>query len=610
MQQEPYQAPAHKHAHHLHSIPPREKSTRTLILDHLLWMHATARFDARQRDSPAQCDPSAVPYGPQARQTVHRTAHVHPRPPSAAAQESNAKAEGLEKVLCAMLQQPPEGASLAQASLPNGVRLRLALGTLINELFADSQSTGVAHPNLNVNMPPAFDWGGYSTSTLPAPIVPLVHISSYNALSATALSSAVASSPLRPPSIISHYELPSPSVPFNAHGMNYMTSPRATPSTYKVFGRTRHLFQQGAAAGTAQDHRCHRHLIPSCEACGKQLNPVVVSVGSGLMHPQSSTHPFPFRSPKHRRPYTSRLADLIPPFLRLSALVAAELAREALQARDRASETSSSASPGEPDASPRSPVSPLAPSETDADHTELDSRSRTETSGEPELTLQAFPSRNWYALAANLFTLAVLEGYLIRGWRGPDGAEVVLQIGLGQNPDEGNLDGLEASCYDPDGMPSLADAAKALFGGLMDEDSLGISRSAAPTTAEAYAYRDEMNARMSEVIFFSVAPHTPNLATHLDALVAAYPMERMEQLALHYCKAVARWRGKPELETYQKDVSQTTVPPSIHDFFVIRDPAQVSRAQKRKRSMGEMPAPRKRPVIAPEEEDWVGPYGV
>lgn len=34
-----YRAPAHKHAHHLHSIPPREKSTRTLIVDHMLWVH-------------------------------------------------------------------------------------------------------------------------------------------------------------------------------------------------------------------------------------------------------------------------------------------------------------------------------------------------------------------------------------------------------------------------------------------------------------------------------------------------------------------------------------------------------------------------------------------
>ena len=37
--QSSFRAPAHKHAHHLHSIPPREKSTRTLIIDHMLWAH-------------------------------------------------------------------------------------------------------------------------------------------------------------------------------------------------------------------------------------------------------------------------------------------------------------------------------------------------------------------------------------------------------------------------------------------------------------------------------------------------------------------------------------------------------------------------------------------
>lgn len=39
-----YKAPAHKHAHHLHSIPPRDKTAKTLILDHMLWQHTRARF--------------------------------------------------------------------------------------------------------------------------------------------------------------------------------------------------------------------------------------------------------------------------------------------------------------------------------------------------------------------------------------------------------------------------------------------------------------------------------------------------------------------------------------------------------------------------------------
>ena len=43
-QPSPYKALQHKHAHHLHSIPPREKSTRTLIIDHMLWIHTRARL--------------------------------------------------------------------------------------------------------------------------------------------------------------------------------------------------------------------------------------------------------------------------------------------------------------------------------------------------------------------------------------------------------------------------------------------------------------------------------------------------------------------------------------------------------------------------------------
>ncbi|KZV94744.1 hypothetical protein EXIGLDRAFT_736478 [Exidia glandulosa HHB12029] len=614
--QELYKAPAHKHAHHLHSIPPREKSTRTLILDHILYLHATARFDARQRDlNDPREDPFAVPYGPGARNSAHRATVVQPKPSSAATRESNARAEGLEKVLCAMLQQPPDSGQLSHSQLPNGVRLRLALGTLINELFAD-----IPAPTQSHHVPTTPSDAGYSTftsSALPAPIIPLVPISSYNALSATALSSAVASSPLRPSSLLTMplYELPSPSMSYSSN-MGYMHSPsRAAPSSLKVFGRTRHLYLQGSSAGSSSDRRCLRHLIAGCEACVQPSKPVVVSVGCGLMHPLSSVRAFPYLSLKQRRGGShGRLADLIPLFLRLSALVAMELAREAeaQEARDIDSESSSTGSPD----SPRSQISVFdataQPHEIQSvDNT--DTRSRTETSGEAEsdFALQAFPTRNWYALAANLFTLAVLEGYLIPGWRGPDGAEVALGIGLGQNPDEGGADASESSVYEPDGMPTLAEATKALFGGLMDDDGTGSSRSGTPTTAEALEYRDEMNARMSE--FFGIAPHTPNLASHLDALVSAYPMEPMEHLALHFCKAIARWQGKPELQTYQKTQEVQTPPvvqPAIHDFFVVKDPTQVSRAHKRKRSGGELQLPRKRQFATAEDEEWVGPYGV
>lgn len=58
-----FRAPAHKHAHYLHSIPPREKSTRTLIIDHLLWAHALTRF-TQARAELAMTDPTGGPGAP------------------------------------------------------------------------------------------------------------------------------------------------------------------------------------------------------------------------------------------------------------------------------------------------------------------------------------------------------------------------------------------------------------------------------------------------------------------------------------------------------------------------------------------------------------------
>ena len=37
-------APAHPQSHHLHTLPPREKTTRTLILDHTAWRQGRTRF--------------------------------------------------------------------------------------------------------------------------------------------------------------------------------------------------------------------------------------------------------------------------------------------------------------------------------------------------------------------------------------------------------------------------------------------------------------------------------------------------------------------------------------------------------------------------------------
>ncbi|KAG6894928.1 hypothetical protein C0992_003936 [Termitomyces sp. T32_za158] len=186
-----YKAPAHKHAHHLHTIPPREKSTRTLIIDHILWVHGRTRF-SQARAELGMTDRTGGPSSPnyshrrrpenyneeaeegsegedvvklKARTGNTLSTHGNEEEDRLKSQDLmlarslRLRAEDLEKVVNSMLVQPPptvhptgdEDTRTPPNSprinppnrprhhlhtLPNGVRLRLALGAIINDLFA------------------------------------------------------------------------------------------------------------------------------------------------------------------------------------------------------------------------------------------------------------------------------------------------------------------------------------------------------------------------------------------------------------------------------------------------------------------------------------------
>lgn len=131
-----------------------------------------------------------------------------------------------------------------------------------------------------------------------------------------------------------------------------------------------------------------------------------------------------------------KLAELIPRFLRLSALVAVELGREAKEKEDE------SLRPGE-----KRPVSSAGREPEEEREREDDVASTTSSSHpkqpsvlksyetSPYLFSLAFrPTREWYGILAGLLTRAVLEGYLSRGWKGPLGMECLLGVGLGLGP--------------------------------------------------------------------------------------------------------------------------------------------------------------------------------
>ena len=210
-----FKAPAHRHAHHLHSIPPREKSTRTLIIDHLLWVHSRTRFSQaraelgmtdrtggssspnyvhRERPENFEEEEEAASDGECISVLRHRSgwsadeedARLAVKDPQLA-KALRTRSESVEKVVASMLHQPPEvrplhphdavnspnspeskkqtsaGTNSHPHTLPNGVRLRAALATLINDFFA-RESPPPSTQALNSYLPPG--------------VVPLLPISS------------------------------------------------------------------------------------------------------------------------------------------------------------------------------------------------------------------------------------------------------------------------------------------------------------------------------------------------------------------------------------------------------------------------------------------------
>lgn len=218
-----FKAPAHKHAHHLHSIPPREKSTRTLILDHLLWVHARTRLQqaraelgmAVSKDAAAEAGESPktdeMEKEPEDAEEISDGEEIlsikfgakdHERNERSQAEDEfeqmqnlplahalRLRADGVEKVLIAMLDQPPEVQppysdedaprtppaihGEGEHHFPNGVRLRLALSTLVNDLFARDTPTPLSPRTSNT---PAFQARNAQTTPSGTPrITPLAN---------------------------------------------------------------------------------------------------------------------------------------------------------------------------------------------------------------------------------------------------------------------------------------------------------------------------------------------------------------------------------------------------------------------------------------------------
>jgi len=153
------------------------------------------------------------------------------------------------------------------------------------------------------------------------------------------------------------------------------------------------------------------------------------------------------------------MTDILPRFLRFSALIAKELGREA---RGRGEQimvdmhtypvtvagvpevtTTSSASLAKRDGGDGRPSTPRMekPYHRPPQHgkdtiiaTDSSSSAKLATMPihlQPSTTGDARPTRAWYAIRCGMITRAVLEGYIRGRWKGPDPLEVLFGLGLG-----------------------------------------------------------------------------------------------------------------------------------------------------------------------------------
>jgi hypothetical protein len=436
------------------------------------------------------------------------------------------RADSLEYVVTSMLEQLPRDILFPQDEpiaprkqiLPNGVRFRLALSTVINDLFARHppvqrhlrfqgsmptlSSSSASGSNSGASSSRRTTQSSLSSSTpssvsllrLPQSLVPLLSVSG----TATSASSALSPNPVRVSSLftlLQTYLLSNltPPPPYQQEPLAY---------TLLLCPRVRSIFAAGATypitASPSSSPRCSRHLHHSCEICIASdrgahrttcpqgashagSNPSVaqgggitgfaegVGVGSGLVRSGGGTL---LRREIISPPPPPPLGDdeTYPTdhlwtrsqgagYTILTGLIPRFVRLSALVALELGREIGAEAT---------------GPGSGTSSGTSTNNDGQRVAAPAPALV----PTVQWYLLLAGLLTRAVFEGYLTAEWRGLEPLQVLLGFGLGgvaishdaDDDDDGAVRRSRAIAadekyveFEPDGMPNLPDAVDVLF---------------------------------------------------------------------------------------------------------------------------------------------------
>ncbi|GAA5968661.1 hypothetical protein JCM11641_007716 [Rhodosporidiobolus odoratus] len=258
------------------------------------------------------------------------------------------------------------------------------------------------------------------------------------------------------------------------------------------------------------------------------------------------------------------LANLVPAFLKLSAGLLRDVREKLNQADQDGGEGEKEGGVDEALFSSlwftESPSLPsLATSSSSSTTTTSTTRSSEESRSTARQPRHLQVTAEWYDLFSLLLTQACLEGYLVDGWTGTEGIEVLFGVGCGvwegrgwslglgavkERKGERREEGVEGSEERAEERRRLVDAARELFG----------SRDVAQADFER-----GMRDRTHE--FLNVLTST-SLHEHLAALSRKYPLSQMEDAVVDFLEASVKLMGKPALTKYTPLSSATSTSPS------------------------------------------------
>lgn len=533
----------------------------------------------------------------------------------AAARMFRARADGLEKVLSAMLNQPPEEVPwdaddelfrdvsskvTSSTLLPNGIRIRIALARLMNDVFvphddapqssasgaaaAAAATSGAIAPYLPA--PPPFTTlspglselsrissfaqfqvkEASSSSVSPVLQQQLPKLPSFHSFTAAASGSdAPPAHSLLPPAGSIFSTIPrgaGPESPW-ALGRNVphgnatippigassssssMMPPPPPPRIFRAVGRSKDLYNTGvninpgaaattrgasssrtsepaaATAVSSSPSRCPHHLTITCEpssfcahvsSAGTEHKKARSTIGAGLGHAGP-----PLRGARGARSTGSSrgvggasMTEVLPRFLRLSALVAIELGKEGgadeeVEGKKEGQDTEEDELDADDVPLPATPRAQAAAAATTTSSATPRAKAKSKADGKRAVT--AVPTMQWYTLLASLLTRAALQGYLYHSWRGTDPVEILLGVGVGarkaasqpvdDDDEEESGSEKEREEFLPDEWPELKEAWKVLF-----ESGTLLAREDRTSPKPAYTeYERMMTDRISEVSF-------------------------------------------------------------------------------------------------------------